>query len=603
VTHTVTGSPTGNNLFQIVGPAGSNIGVGSPNECGNPGVPAPPANVSAADCIATAQFSVAGKLSTLGGVAVSRAVYSADTAGHKTLDVFATSKPGQTVSLSGAGFASTVMAASGDGDYFAHVVPDAGPTPFKAGDKVTVTNSSDAPPSTNTATVVDAVTGAQATWDGATKQLTISGASSDQSATPAPTLTASWDGNAAGTALAPDATTGTPTLTRATPAPPATVTITSSEGGAVSVPVVLKSAPTTAITPPQVSASASPTGAVKAGTTVTLSATPTPASAHVTWSQTAPPAATSACAGAVITQAPTSNSATFRAPDPGAAGCTMTFKATVTDANGNTATATVDVGVAATAAPAAAPDTLTVTRARYVIDKGEWLVTGAATRTLLANGSPNQVTIYSGTPTFQKGTTTVTSGRRVGLATVDALGNWSYRELGSSIPAPPDGTITLVSSAGAVTSATAQITGNGTLPPLPPAQTFAPAPTPTATTAPLKLAALSLPTALTQGAVAAGGIPVAVALAPGTTVVQVQVLTGAPTGAAAARRMAPRRRVLLSEWVKVRPGQRTLHLHLRSRRLRRLLKPGHRYTLKVTPGTSRTKLGAATLRSFRVKRR
>lgn len=203
--HTVTGSPLGSNFVRITGP---NIA-----DAGGPRDPADPGNVNT---IFTPLLVLQGRLATVDGVEVTRAVYARTAAGDVTVDVFAESEPGDTIEVTGAGPATTVMQEA-QGNYFTRI-----PNGITVPAQVTVTNTSDPVPSVQEVVVTDAVTITQADYDSGTQTLTVLAFSSD--AAPAPTLTVSG----AGLADSP------PGPLNGVVAPPATLRVRSSAGGSSS---------------------------------------------------------------------------------------------------------------------------------------------------------------------------------------------------------------------------------------------------------------------------------------------------------------------------------------------------------------------------------
>jgi len=203
--HTITGSPFGTNFVRIVGP---NISEGN-----GPRDPGDPSNPNKAF---TRLFTVQGRLATVIGVTLERATYARDAAGAVKVDVFATSEPGQTLTASGPGLPTTPLVGNGT-SYYARI--DAGTTVPAT---VTVTNAGDAPPSTATADVTDAIEVSQADYNPGTQTLTVTAASSDAIGAPALTVSGA------------DLIDSPPGSTAAVSAPPATVTVTSTLGGSTS---------------------------------------------------------------------------------------------------------------------------------------------------------------------------------------------------------------------------------------------------------------------------------------------------------------------------------------------------------------------------------
>ena len=170
VEHVVTGSPTGNNFFEITGPAGANLdGAGG-------------------NVVQSNLFVVSGKLATRFGVTVNRATYTRDTAGATTAEVFASSGLGQTIAATvGAASAPMLEAPAGTGKYYARF--GAGTIGTPAVPDVTVTNSEinqgvDRPDTVVTEPLVDVVTVANAQYQpaapaGAPGSLLVNATSSD----------------------------------------------------------------------------------------------------------------------------------------------------------------------------------------------------------------------------------------------------------------------------------------------------------------------------------------------------------------------------------------------------------------------------------------
>ena len=241
VLHPVTGSPFGEaqNVFRIEGP-----GVGTP---GSPFL-CTPGNL---DCVETRLFSVMGKIATISGVDVARASYARGPDGAASLAVFATSNPGQTITVEGPGVEAEEPMEGEDGRYFAQLEVS-GPIPTT----IEVTNESDDPPSTKVAAVTDLVTILRAQYDPARHELAVEAASSDRLA-PGPTLTAVGFG---------DLPAGVRVFSGVV-APPASITVVSSAGGSDTAPVAVTGAP---FAPQPVVADAGPDQVVQMGSTVVL---------------------------------------------------------------------------------------------------------------------------------------------------------------------------------------------------------------------------------------------------------------------------------------------------------------------------------------------
>jgi hypothetical protein len=203
--HTITGSPFTTNFVRIEGP---NISEGN-----GPRDPLDPGNPNKAF---TKLFTVQGRQATVLGVTLDRATYARDAAGAVTLDVFARTEAGQLLTANGPGLPVDLPLSANGGSYYARADVAAVPA------SVTVTNTSDNPPSNSTVSVTDAVLISQADYDPATQTLTVDAVSSDVSG--APTLTVS------GT----DLVDSPPGDISGIAAPPATITVTSSLGGRTS---------------------------------------------------------------------------------------------------------------------------------------------------------------------------------------------------------------------------------------------------------------------------------------------------------------------------------------------------------------------------------
>lgn len=202
--HTITGSPLGFDYVRVEGP---NIA-----DAGGPRDPDDPGNVNK---VFTRSFTVQGRLATVAGVEVARAIYRRSAGGAVKLDVFAGSEPGQAMTATVPGLPDASLSAAG-GSYYAAV--DAGTTVPVS---VAVTNTTDVPLSVVTAPVTDAVDVSQADFDAGTATLAVAATSSD--ALGAAMLTVS------GPDL-PDTAVGALSVA----APPATVTVRSSLGGSTS---------------------------------------------------------------------------------------------------------------------------------------------------------------------------------------------------------------------------------------------------------------------------------------------------------------------------------------------------------------------------------
>jgi Big-like domain-containing protein len=225
--HTVTGSPFGTDYFRIDGPPGSNLdGMGN-------------------SFVQTPFFQVCGKKYIQpipSPLALTRVSYARDAATAQ-LDVFASSDPGAQLVVTGANMPALNMKGDGTGRFYAHVdFPAAATLPGV----VTVTNTSDVPPSTKSTGVTDVVFVRNAVFDVSTGFLSVTATTSDSTSAP-PVLSALGVGP-----LSPAGNPGTGSVSAFLPTgvPPLSVTVVSSAGGQDVAPVdVVVSAPATSFAP------------------------------------------------------------------------------------------------------------------------------------------------------------------------------------------------------------------------------------------------------------------------------------------------------------------------------------------------------------------
>lgn len=315
------------NFFRIEGPVGSF--TGSPDTAACPAA-AGPDPIATSDCIQTNLFVVQGKISTIAGVEVKKAVYTTD-GSNGSVDVFAISEPfeaihagsGQTVS--GGGLNVTALNGDGEGRYFARL-DYAGTSPVT----LTVTNVGDNPPTQVVVDLVDQVTVTRAEFNTSDGSLEIEADSSDDSGA-APTLEAFRED---GTTSLGTLTGGS--LTVALTVPPSQVIVRSSAGGSDAEQVIIVGAGNPAI---PVTAEAGSPQAVVQGVTVTVDGSNSTGTPPLTfaWAQVSGPA--------TISGLPTGPSAdpAFSFTAPASAG-TYTLELTVTGPTG-TDTDTVDIEV------------------------------------------------------------------------------------------------------------------------------------------------------------------------------------------------------------------------------------------------------------------
>jgi hypothetical protein len=384
VEHTITGSPLGFDFFRVEGPSAGDVAGGTPD-------PADPGN---RDKVFTDLFTLQGRISTLAGAEVQRAVYSRDS-GAVVLDVFAVSEPGQTLHAGGA-----TLTGSGTG-YHVRAAATAVPS------TVDVVNSTDVPPTIVTVPVTDVVTVTTADYDLIEQRLTVDAVSSDLDDPPVLTVTG-FGPLTAGKEFAP------------VDVAPATVTVTSSHGGSTTRHVLVTgpAAPSDPVT-----AKAGPDRPVTAGEVTILDAgASTGAGLTYLWEQISGPPVTLTGAGEVR--------ASFVAPAAG----TLEFRLTVQSAAG-TAVDTVSVQVSPVTP---GTDTLTVQRAEFRTDSGRWRIEGTATGPL-----PDRITV-------------TLDGREIGSAPVDTTLAWDVRRTvipGEAGLTPAAGaTVAITSSRGGTTS-------------------------------------------------------------------------------------------------------------------------------------------------------
>ncbi len=205
VTHTVTGSPCGFNVFRVDGP---NIG--------GPGI----------NTISTSAFNITGKIATLQAapLVIDRATYKRGAAGV-SLSVFAQSAPTSTVTLNAqAGvLPNTILTSNLGGNFFTRLAAAAVPA------SVTLNATSPvvgAPSTVKTLPVTDEVDVTPAVYTAGT--LTVS-ATSSVTVAPFPALTATVGKTPF--PMTRNAATGVYSVTVATTVPPVSVTVSSSLGG------------------------------------------------------------------------------------------------------------------------------------------------------------------------------------------------------------------------------------------------------------------------------------------------------------------------------------------------------------------------------------
>lgn len=213
--HTYTGSPFGTNYVRVDGPPGSNL-----DGAGNDFVVQPFGNVLGQRW--TAPIPTAFN--------VQKAVYSR-TASLNTIDVWATSAPGQKLVATGDGMPSIQLAEYAGGAYYGHVEFPSAAIPPAA---VTVTNLSSNPVISTAVQVIDQLD-ALAAFDPASRAIGVNATSSDLSG-PSLVVLAPWGGP-----MTPGAP-GSYSFTGSIPAttlPPMQVRVESNAGGTYLANVVV----------------------------------------------------------------------------------------------------------------------------------------------------------------------------------------------------------------------------------------------------------------------------------------------------------------------------------------------------------------------------
>ena len=484
VSHPVTGSVfvdqfgQPQNYFRVEGPG---IGIGSPDRSTTPGI-------NGDNCIETNNFTLIGKISTVSGVDVTRATYTQTESLNGVIDVFATSDDtAQNIEVSGVGMVSTLM--QGDkGNYFSRVQFTGENPP----DLITVTNSSDIPESIKEVVPVDFIS-ATANYETDTNTLAIAATSSDS--LNIPRLSVLDFG--LGESVIPSDGLNIPNLTFA----PANVTIQSTNGGERTIPVTVTgssgspsrviakageddtvifdslvtlngtnsigpissyswtqlsgtpvslsnadsatpsfsapNSPTTLLfeltvdgesgtstdtvtinviefAPPPI-ANAGPSQAVIEGAVVTLTGSATGLITSYEWEQIAGPA--------VQLVGANTPSATFTFPNETTS---LSFRLTVHGPGGSSSDTTEVTS---------APENLTVTRAEFRTRDAEWRISGTSD----LGGASVIITIYIGN---------TLDGPILSQVPVDALGEWKFREEGSSVQPDAMRAISIQSTSG-----------------------------------------------------------------------------------------------------------------------------------------------------------
>ncbi len=231
VTDPVTGQPI--NYFRVVG---FRAGVQQPSRC--TAAVAAQYGVPRRDCITTDQFTLSGKIATNFGVTAERTSYSRNAnSGNGRINIFARSKPGELIDAAIPGRSIQLLEdPAGSGKYYGRMATTPfAPAPIPADGLITLTNTSDVPPTVVTSVLRDAVVINTVTWAVAARgstsgTLTVNANTTDNGSPVAgvaePILTVTdQDGNVIGTVLDQTATDFLLDF------PPSSVTVTSSFGG------------------------------------------------------------------------------------------------------------------------------------------------------------------------------------------------------------------------------------------------------------------------------------------------------------------------------------------------------------------------------------
>lgn len=418
----VTGSPTGNNIFQI-------------------------SRLDAAGNVAatwqTNLFTLMGRVFTgqiPSPMTIDRVTYSRD-ATSEQVDIFATALPTATLSISGTGLAATSLTrdlAPNTTKYFAHI--PLATTTLPTG--LNVTNSLDIPPINHPVTLVDDVVITQASYNPVTRAMTIKANSRDDLA-PLPTLTVPQF-------AAPNTLDATGTLVKTLPVntiPPLTVTVNSSKLGTATAFVSV-------VTPPAPPVAVDDAATTPAGTAVTISVLTNDTTTDALDPTSVAIVAPSANGTTIVS----SNGTITFTPAAGFNGPTTTFTYDVKDTFGqvsNTATVTVTVTAPPPVAPVAVADAAT-TPAGFIVNI-DVLVNDTITLPSVIN--PASVAIATA-PLAAQGTATVNSTTGVITFTPAAgftgTSTFTYTVKNSSVPALTSNAATVTVT---VTAATAPVGG------------------------------------------------------------------------------------------------------------------------------------------------
>ncbi len=394
----IQGSPLGTNFFRVDGPNADVLF---------------PANVRGLNRAQMDNFVVMGQVATQSGAAIDKAVLSR-TATSTSLNVWASTATGQSLSASIAGGLPQAMVPGTNGQYFTRLELGAGAI---APTSVIVTNATDFPPTSFTLNVITddvQVNSAIYTVNG---DLIVTAVSTDQ--VNSPVLTASVPGYPAAALISTGAGAATGGLALPLGAiPPKTVSVSSAAGG-VSVTNVLvegNGAPIGGGIP--VVANAGPDLQTNANTIVALSGLgSTGPIATYAWIHDA--------GAQILLQGADTATPFFTAPNI-AAGTLLDITLTLTVADGLGAFSTDSV-IVHVAGPVVLPpvlDIVTVINARYDARRNFWRANGTAR---LIQGQT--ISIYLGAIGDRS--------RLLQRTTVDAVGAWTFIQANGAAPFAP----------------------------------------------------------------------------------------------------------------------------------------------------------------------
>ncbi|HFQ94423.1 MAG TPA: hypothetical protein ENK32_10465, partial [Anaerolineae bacterium] len=218
----VVGSPYGTNFYRI---EGTNVGApGSPFLCADPALGPDP--TATTDCIETDMFTLLGQIAANFGVESQAATYSRDGNGDGSLDIFASTVPGEIIEAEGNNIGVLTLDGDGNGNYFSRTNFVGSPPAA-----ITLSNVSDAPPTLVNTAVTDMVIITKAEYDQDTGALTVEAYSSDAYSLPTLTAVGYGDLSPTGSFAVSQGVFGGLTF------PPASVTVVSAAGGSDTEPV------------------------------------------------------------------------------------------------------------------------------------------------------------------------------------------------------------------------------------------------------------------------------------------------------------------------------------------------------------------------------